>query len=401
MTIFLTGATGYIGSYIAHRLLEQHGQRLSLLVRAKSQEEGAKRLWQSLQMHMDFPAFYEHLRSRVDIYLGDLTERDFGLEAGRYKQLVQQTSSVIHCAASLNRKSNKACFNTNLRGTLEVVKLARAAQDTHGLRRFSDVSTVAVSGEVNHQLIREDEAIDWNKSDYDPYSRTKKFCEHMVHELLPDVPVTVFRPSTVLGDSRYPETTQFDMVRAFVFLAKLPVLPLDARWRMDIVPANYVADGIVAVHMQEKPEHGAYNLSTGAASPTYRQITDAMRGAGHGTRHLFAPGLLAGFEKVVDQLMDTPRGWGVAPGASLMKVFIPYLAYDTVFDNTRIQKVLGRAPAPFTDYCFGLFEFATRSNFKYPYKPWPEDAAGAARRGTGTNGKSGSGKSGAGAHAEA
>jgi thioester reductase-like protein len=391
MTIFLTGATGYLGSYIAHLLLQEHGQRLSLLVRAKSQEEGEKRLWQALQMHMDFPAFYEHVRSRVEIYLGDLTERSFGLDAARYKQLVQQTSSVIHCAASLNRKSNKACFNVNLRGTLEVLKLARAAQDLNGLRRFSDVSTVAVSGEVNHQLIREDEAIDWNKSDYDPYSRTKKFCEHMVHELLPEVPTTVFRPSTVLGDSRFAQTTQFDMVRAFVFLAKLPVLPLDERWRMDIVPANYVADGIVAVHMQERPEHAAYNLSTGAASPSYRQIVDAMRRAGHGNRRLFAPGLLPSFEKGVERLMDTPRGWGIAPAASLMKVFLPYLAYDTVFDNRRIQKVLGTAPAPFTEYCSALFEFATRRDFKYPYKPWPEDVAGASRRGAAINGKSGAG----------
>jgi thioester reductase-like protein len=396
MTIFLTGATGYIGSYVAHGLLERHGQRLALLVRAKSQEEGAKRLWQSLQMHMDFAAFHEHLSRRIDIYLGDLTERNFGLEPDDYQKLVHATSSVIHCAASLNRKSNKACFNVNLRGTLEVLKLARAAQDHHGLRRFSDVSTVAVTGEVNHRLVREDEAIDWNKSDYDPYSRTKKFCEHMVHELLPEVPVTVFRPSTVLGDSRFAQTTQFDMVRAFVFLAKLPVLPLDASWRMDIVPANYVGDGIVAVHMQERPEHGAYNLSTGAASPSYRQIVDAMRSAGHGTRHLFAPGLLRSFERAVAGVMDTPRGWGLAPGASLMKVFLPYLAYDTVFDNTRIQKVLGAAPAAFTEYCFGLFDFATKSNFKYPYKPWPEDAAAALRRGSSANGKSG-----AGAHVEA
>jgi thioester reductase-like protein len=396
MTIFLTGATGYIGSYIARGLLGDHGQRVSLLVRAKSKEEGAKRLWQSLQMHMDFPTFYEHLNQRVEIFLGDLTDKNFGLDASSYRKLVHETSSVVHCAASLNRKSNKACFNVNLRGTLEVLKLARAAQDHHGLRRFSDVSTVAVSGEVSHQVIGEDEAIDWNKSDYDPYSRTKKFCEHMVHELLPEVPITVFRPSTVLGDSRFPQTTQFDMVRAFVFLAKLPVLPLDEKWRMDIVPANYVGGGIVAVHMQDRPEHEAYNLSTGIGSPNYRQIVEAMRKAGHGTRHLFAPGMLGSFEKVVERLMETPRSWGVAPAASLMKVFLPYLAYDTVFDNTRIQKVLGAPPAAFTEYCFDLFEFATNSNFKYPYKPWPDDVAGAARRGSHSNGKSG-----AGAHAEA
>jgi nucleoside-diphosphate-sugar epimerase len=279
----------------------------------------------------------------------------------------------------LNRKSNKACFNVNLRGTLEMVKLARAAQDHHGLRRFSDVSTTAVTGECKHQIIQEDEAVDWNKSDWDPYSRTKKFCEHMVHELLSDVPITIFRPSTVLGDSRFAETTQFDMVRAFVFFAKLPVLPLRPEWRMDFVPANYVGAGIVAVHMQDKPEYGAYNLSSGTSSPTYRAIVDVMEGHGLG-KHMFLPMLEATFSKAIDKLMDTPRDWGLAPAASLMKVFFPYITYDTVFDNTRIQKVLGGAPAPFTDYCAPLYDFATHSNFKYPAKPWPSDPIAAAKR---------------------
>src|SRR6185437_13369996 len=135
------------------------------------------------------------------------------------------TDSVIHCAASLNRKSEKACLNVNLRGTLEVIKLAAGAPAPHGPRRFSHVSTVAVVGQSSNEIVKEDEAIDWARSDYDPYARTKKFCEHMIRQLLPDVPRTIFRPSIVLGDSRYPQTTQFDMVRAFVFLAGLPVLP--------------------------------------------------------------------------------------------------------------------------------------------------------------------------------
>jgi thioester reductase-like protein len=379
MTIFVTGTTGYLGSYVAHGLLNEHGQKLALLVRAKNKEDAAKRLWASLQMHMDFPTFFAHLHERIEIYLGDLTDKNFGLDEASYKKLAHTTESIIHCAASLNRKSNKACFNVNLRGTLEILKLARVAQDHHGLRRFSDVSTAAVSGEVNHQVIHEDEAIDWNKSDYDPYSRTKKFCEHMVHELLPEVPVTVFRPSTVLGDSRHPQTTQFDMVRAFVFLAKMPVVPLDGNWKMDIVPANYVGAGIVAVHMQDKPEHDAYNLSTGVASPSYLQIRDALRAADIGSLRMFAPKLLPRFSQLVERAMDTPRDWGIAPAASLMKVFLPYLAYDTVFDNTRIQKVLGHAPRPFPEYCASLFKFATDGNFKYPYKPWPTDLAAALR----------------------
>ena len=84
-------------------------------------------------------------------------------------------------------------------------------------------------GTAATKWLAEDASIDWDRSDYDPYARTKKFCEHMVRELLPDVPRTVFRPSIVLGDSRRPETTQFDMVRAFVFLAGLAGAAVSAR----------------------------------------------------------------------------------------------------------------------------------------------------------------------------
>src|ERR1700693_1114319 len=128
MAIFLTGATGYIGSYLAAGLLERHGESLNVLVRAKSAEEAEQRLWQALQLHLDFPAFRGHLNNRIRIFLGDLTSPQFGLSHDDYRALAAGTDSVLHCAASLNRKSEKSCLNVNLRGTLEVVQLARRAQ---------------------------------------------------------------------------------------------------------------------------------------------------------------------------------------------------------------------------------------------------------------------------------
>src|SRR5580692_8715245 len=204
MAIFLTGSTGYIGAHVASILLERHTDRLNLLVRAKTEREANERLWHALQLHLDFAQFQDAIETRISVFRGDLTEPHFGLDAAEYTRLTATTDSVIHCAASLNRKSEKSCLNVNLRGTLEVAQLARRAQDAHGLRRFSQVSTVAVAGVRSHEVVSEDSAIDWDRSDYDPYARTKKFCEHMVRELLPDVPRTVFRPSIVLGDSRRP-----------------------------------------------------------------------------------------------------------------------------------------------------------------------------------------------------
>lgn len=372
MAITITGATGYIGAHVAALLLERSREHLNVLVRARGPEEAARRLWQALQLHLDFPVFYEHLQTRLTLYLGDLTEPRFGLSEADYEHLVRTTDSIIHCAASLNRRSERSCLNVNLRGTLEVIKLARAACEHHGLRRFSHVSTVAVAGHRKDEIVREEEAIDWNRPDYDPYARTKKFCEHMIRELLPDVPRTIFRPSIVLGDSRYGATTQFDMVRAFVFLASLPVLPFRPEDRLDIVPVDFVAEAIVALHQKEKPRYDTYHLSAGRGSQTFRELTDALARARRTLRPLYTPWLQRPFMALVNGLAER-RGTTIGYIASLLKVFMPYLVWNTVFDNTRVVEELGRTPPPFSDYCYPLYVFSTTHRFAYPYREWPEE----------------------------
>jgi len=370
VAIFLTGATGFIGAHVAANLLEQHDATLNLLVRARDPRDAELRLWQAFQLHLPFPEFYEYLQAKIRVFLGDLTSPHFGLAPDDYDRLVHTTDSVIHCAASLNRKSEKSCLNVNLRGTLEVVQLARRSQYYHGLRRFSNVSTVAVAGKRKDEVVVEDRSIEWDRSDYDPYARTKKFCEHMVRELLPEVPLTIFRPSIVLGDSRYPQTTQFDMVRSFVFLAGLPVLPFRPNDKIDIVNVDFVADAISTLHLKANPAHDTYHLSSGTGSQTFRELTRALAAAQNKRSPLFVPVLEKPFDSVVNILAN--RQGPVGHGAALMKVFLPYLTWNTVFDNTRVTTEMGRKPVPFSQYSFPLLRFSREHNFAYPYQPWPE-----------------------------
>jgi len=369
MAIFLTGDTGYIGAHVTANLLERHDATLNLLVRGRDLHDAEVRLWNALQLHLPFPKFYEYLQAKIRIFLGDLTSPQFGLDRDGYDRLVHTTDSIIHCAASLNRKSEKSCLNVNLRGTLEVVQLARRSHYYHGLRRFSNISTVAVAGKRLHEIVTEDRAIDWERSDYDPYARTKKFGEHMVRELLPDVPLTIFRPSIVLGDSRYPETTQFDMVRSFVFLAGLPVLPFRPHDKIDIVNVDFVADAISTLHMKTDPLHDTYHLSSGNGSQTFRELTRALAAEQNVRPPLFVPVLEGSFSAVVKALAN---GKGRAGrGAALLKVFLPYLVWNTVFDNTRVTTELGKKPVPFSQYSFPLLRFSRQHNFQYPYQDWP------------------------------
>jgi thioester reductase-like protein len=372
MAIFVTGGTGYLGSYLVAGLLTGYRDKLNLLVRAKSEREARERLWTSLQLHFGFPEFIEHLNTRISIFRGDLTDERFGLSPDDYDRLVNTTDSLIHCAASLNRKSEKQCLNVNLRGTLEVIQLARRVQDRYGLRRYSHVSTVAVAGIRKNEVVTEDQAIDWERSDYDPYARTKKFCEHMANRLLPDVARTIFRPSIVLGDSRRPETSQFDMVRAFHVLARMPVLPLRPHDRIDIVPANFVGKAIVTLHQKPAPAHGIYHLSSGTESQTYAELTEGIAHAGGMRRPLFWPWLGEPFSRAVDWAAN--RRGAVGHIASLLKVFWPYLDWNTVFDNSRVVSELGEAPAKFSTYAAPLLQFSRDNHFRYPAKPWPANA---------------------------
>jgi thioester reductase-like protein len=376
VAIFLTGSTGYIGAHVAANLLQGHGASLNLLVRARDPQDGQLRLWRALQLHLEFPLFFEYLQTKVRVFVGDLTSPGFGLDRDDYDRLVHTTDSVIHCAASLNRKSEKSCLNVNLRGTLEVLTLARHAEHYHGLRRFSQVSTVAVAGQRSNELITEDHSIEWDRSDYDPYARTKKFCEHMTRVLLPDTPKMIFRPSIVLGDSRRPETTQFDMVKAFVFLAGLPALPFRPSDRVDIVNVDFVADAIASLHQKEQLQFDTYHLSSGTSSETFRELTSALAAAQQKRKPVFLPFTEKPFTSSVNLLSNrkSPLGYG----AALMKVFMPYLVWNTVFDNTRVTSELGRKPVPFSQYSFPLLKFSRENNFEYRYQPWPAARGGTA-----------------------
>ncbi len=377
MTTFLTGATGYIGSYAAAELL-RHGEPLRLLVRARSVSEAEERLWASLQLHFDPSEFRDHLRSRVGIIRGDLTERRFGLADAEYASLAAGVDSVLHCAASLNRRSERVCLAVNARGALEAIQLARTVAARGGLRRFTFTSTVAVAGHRSNEIVHEDAAIDWSRPDYDPYARTKKLAEHMVRELLGAESFVIVRPSVVLGDSRRPETTQFDMVRAFDFLSRLPVLPLRPTDRIDVVPADWVGRAIVALHRRDKPVHDTYHLSAGAASPAYRDITRTLAKERGAHEPAYIPALETPFAAAARFFSNRgPRT--IRRGAALLDAFLPYLVWNTVFENSRVVSEVGAPPSSFPTYCGALLRFAREHRFRYPEAPFPAAPAESAR----------------------
>jgi len=139
---------------------------------------------------------------------------------------------------------------------------------------------------------------------------------------------------------------------------------------------DYVADGIATLHMKEHPEHEIYHLASGTGSETFQQLTDALAQAQGKRGPVFVPGLEGPSTRMVNSLAR--RSGKVGGIATLLKVFLPYLVWNTVFDNSRIVAELGRKPEPFSKYCFGLLRFSRDNNFQYRYQGWPGAAASSA-----------------------
>ena len=364
MSIFITGANGYLGSYVVNEMVARTRKKLLLMVRGDTHEDRVTKLWKGMQLHMDPPAF-RALLDRCELIHGDLHAPNLGWNDATWRSMSRRITSIVHIAASLNRKSAKACFNTNLRGGLSVLKLGRAVADRGKLERYSFVSTVAVAGHRNSEDISEDDAIEWSRSDYDPYARTKKFGEHMVRELLEGESFVIFRPAILLGDGEHDRTTQFDMVRALVGLADMPIVPLKPTDRIDIVNTSYAGKAIAHIHLMSQPSWDTYHLSAGAKSPTAHDILEALRPVGSKARLL--PAVETPFDWVFRAMNRAPRGTTVAGIGALMKVFWPYIKYDTVFLNDRVVHELGEEPVPFVNYAADLYTWVKANRFRYPY----------------------------------
>jgi hypothetical protein len=86
-------------------------------------------------------------------------------------------------------------------------------------------------------------------------------------------------------------------------------------------------------------------------------------------RPLFWPWLGGVFSGTVNWAANRRGTLGHA--GSLLKVFWPYLDWNTVFDNSRVVAELGEPPAKFSTYAAGLLKFSRENHFRYPAKPWP------------------------------
>ncbi|MDX1674021.1 MAG: NAD-dependent epimerase/dehydratase family protein [Longimicrobiales bacterium] len=308
MRVFITGATGFLGSHVAERL-RRRGDEVVALVRDTSDTT-----------HLDGLG--------CETVVGDVMDPVDELAAR-----MRGADAVVHAAARVFQAgSRKAFLRTNTEGTDRVLRAAgRAAPRVVHLSSVAVYATLAMDDPLTEER--------WTEADPDrqaAYAASKHLSERAAWRLHEQgrIRLTTVRPCVVYGERDRAATP------VIVRVVGRPVVPLvgGGRTTLPLVYAGNVARGIVATLDRDRAVGRAYNLARDTPI-TGRQLVDRVAGhLGRSPRILPVSPAVAGAGAAALEVVT-----GALPFVrrSDARRAVRALSHDNPYDSTRARLELG------------------------------------------------------------
>lgn len=256
--VLLTGGTGFIGPFLIKSLLEQTQAKIHVLVRASDEVQGKQRLKAAMESMGPCPAgLMEMFDARVVPVCGDLGHANLGMTQETWEFLAAEMDSIFHNGATVNYLFNyDRMRDANVLGTNEVLRLAFEGKP----KSLNYISTTFIFGwAVKSVLYETDCNKDMELLDFG-YSQSKWVAERVVDDARSKgLRVRTFRPALV-SPSVTGGGNNFDIaVRLVAFMVNHGI-GVDALNQVSFVPADVVANNIVAISTTPGTENKAYHV---------------------------------------------------------------------------------------------------------------------------------------------
>jgi thioester reductase-like protein len=354
VSVVLTGATGFLGLQVLDRALANGDAPVVALVRARDDDDAGRRVRGALATLGDDAAARA---GRLTALAADLTAPGLGLDPGRRRALAQEAEVVVHSGANVAfDQPLEQAREVNVGGTERVLALAHEAP---ALRRLVYVSTAYVAGEHEGTFAEDD--LDVGQGFRNSYERSKFEAERLLGAEAGEVPLSVLRPSIVVGERQSGWTTAFNVLywplRAFA-RGLLSAVPAASGTLVDAVPIDVVADATWAIASGEGPARETLHLVAGERATTVDELAE-LAATAFGRRRVD----LVSLGEFVDR---AARGEGVSrsliEGAAAEQAgqYLPYFGMRVSFDDDRARGRLGDAlrPPPMSEYFGHLVAYA-------------------------------------------
>jgi thioester reductase-like protein len=332
-TVLFTGFPGFLGSALLPRTLRRatDAQAVALV-----QDRWLERAREELRR---IETEHPEVAGRTRLVVGDITVPGLGLAPDDAAALHREPLEVFHLAAVYDLSvAPDLAWRVNVEGTRHVVAFAREAADGAGLVRLQYVSTCYVSGRYPGIFAEDD--LELGQPFANHYEHTKHEAERVVVKARDaGLPVTIYRPSVVVGDAATGRTQKFDgPYYALQVIARqrgVAFMPLPAdptRVYFNLVPSDFVVDGIAALAAHPPAENRTVALAQ-PEPPTVLEMCEAFAAeSGLRLRPVPVPTGLAKFG--IDRVPGVGRLLKV-PSSTL-----DYLTHPTIYDTTATTALL-------------------------------------------------------------
>jgi thioester reductase-like protein len=272
-----------VGSAIVPILLALPDTEVHLLIRAESDAALANRI-QELLRYWGWEDDAAKVR-RIHGHRGDAAVTNFGLDEVRYKGLVATCSHIIHSAGTVRMNLALEDARRSAVGSAqEILTLAKAVAQTGRLKKVDIVSTVGVAGKRSGTL--PETWLDQMPAFHNTYEQAKAEAEVLIREAVEKecLPITVHRPSMVIGDSCDGRVIHFQI---FYFLCEFlsgrktaGLYPDFSEVQLDIISSDSVATAIVAASRDPATSGKIFHLCSGPEiAPRLEDLKAAVRQA--------------------------------------------------------------------------------------------------------------------------
>lgn len=340
-TILLTGATGLLGYEILHALLRENpGTRIIVFLRGDPQT--AQKKFDYLCGELNREGF----SSRVQPLWGDLEQESLGLSARDRDEIAEQIDFVVHSAAAVDfALPYSSARSANLDATIRLIDLAKRAKNLKG---FAHISTAHVAGRRTGPIAESD--LDNSQGFVNFYEQTKAETECFLRERMGELPIAVYRSTTLIGDSRTGEVRQFNFFHNAIRLyyhSLIPAIPGDPDGHLDLIPVDWAARAIRYLVMDNFHPGTTYHVCAGPMrSYTLRQLIDATSSASElsssSNRHDIAkPAIVshAQFESMLADAQERCHG-KLKQLLKPLSYFMPHLLLPKIFLADNLERDL-------------------------------------------------------------
>ncbi|CAL9609599.1 non-ribosomal peptide synthetase [Streptomyces sp. enrichment culture] len=343
--VLLTGATGFLGSFVLRDLLAHSRATVHCLVRAADDAEAMRRIEGALAR---YGLWEERLRERIVPVAGDLGRPLLGLGEERFDALAGAVELILHNGARVNlMESYTRLKAANVDGVREILRLAVRGR-TKPVHYVSTISTV-VAGPDDPRVLPESWVSDPALIDPYGYVRSKWVAEGILRIAGErGVPVAVHRPSRIAGDSVSGAVGGDDAfwhyVRACAELGARPAAGADGGGlRENMVPVDFVSRAYVHLALTGPADGRVYSL-VAAEQVELSAVLDELRCAGYAMEDLPYEEWL---ERLRERAAADPAGLPGARGSSIPAVALltgteqsAAGRYPDVFDRTNLVRGL-------------------------------------------------------------